>query len=88
MSLIPASYIANKWRAALARIDTGTLTFIAPDGEVTKVTGAKPGRTSPPQITVFDSTGLAIQDVAVAAALYERALQRGVGQAIELVPAR
>ncbi len=52
------------------------------------ITGEKPGRTSPSEITVFDSTGLAIQDVAVAAALYELARQRGVGQAIELVPAR
>jgi cyclopropane-fatty-acyl-phospholipid synthase len=43
MSLIPASYIAAKWRASIARIDTGTLTFIAPDGEVTVARGDKPG---------------------------------------------
>ena len=43
MSLIPASFIAAKWRAAIARIDTGSLTFIAPDGEVTKVVGDKSG---------------------------------------------
>src|ERR1700677_1033147 len=43
MSLIPASYIAAKWRASIARIDTGTLTFIAPDGEVTVAKGDKPG---------------------------------------------
>jgi cyclopropane-fatty-acyl-phospholipid synthase len=43
MNLIPASYVAAKWRQAIARIDTGTLTFVAPDGEVTKVVGAKPG---------------------------------------------
>jgi cyclopropane-fatty-acyl-phospholipid synthase len=43
MSLIPASYIAAKWRAAIAQIDTGTLIFIAPDGEVTTVKGDKPG---------------------------------------------
>ncbi|HEX5657255.1 MAG TPA: ornithine cyclodeaminase family protein [Polyangiales bacterium] len=55
-------------------------------GEV--ILGTKPGRTSASDITVFDSTGLAIQDVAVAAALYELARQRGVGQSIELVPAR
>jgi ornithine cyclodeaminase/alanine dehydrogenase len=52
------------------------------------ITGDRPGRTRPDEITVFDSTGLAIQDVAVAGALYELALERGVGQAIELVPAR
>ena len=33
MSLIPSSYVAAKWRAAIARIDTGTLTFIAPTGD-------------------------------------------------------
>lgn len=53
-------------------------------GEV--ITGAKRGRTSPAQITVFDSTGLAIQDVALAAALYERALARDLGHAIAFVP--
>ncbi|MET0285291.1 MAG: ornithine cyclodeaminase family protein [Polyangiales bacterium] len=52
------------------------------------ILGTQPGRTQASQITVFDSTGLAIQDVAVAAALYEQARQRGVGQAFELVPAR
>ncbi len=43
MNLVPSSFIARKWRESIARIDTGTLTFIAPDGEVTKVVGAKPG---------------------------------------------
>jgi ornithine cyclodeaminase/alanine dehydrogenase-like protein (mu-crystallin family) len=32
-----------------------------------------PGRRSPDEITVFDSTGLAIQDLAIAVAAYERA---------------
>jgi alanine dehydrogenase len=40
-------------------------------GEV--VTGAKPGRTRPDEIVIFDSTGTALQDVAVAAMVYERA---------------
>ncbi|MGH3092246.1 MAG: ornithine cyclodeaminase family protein, partial [Gaiellaceae bacterium] len=34
--------------------------------------GEEPGRGSPDEITVFDSTGLAVQDLAVAAAVYER----------------
>lgn len=54
-------------------------------GEV--IAGRAQGRRSPEEITVFDSTGLAIQDVALAAAIYERARERGVGQAVELVPA-
>jgi ornithine cyclodeaminase/alanine dehydrogenase-like protein (mu-crystallin family) len=39
--------------------------------------GAEPGRTSDDQLFVFDSTGTALQDVAAAAAIYERALGRG-----------
>jgi alanine dehydrogenase len=35
--------------------------------------GAAPGRSSPDEITAFDSTGLAIQDLAVALAAYEAA---------------
>jgi alanine dehydrogenase len=34
--------------------------------------GDAPGRESPDEITVFDSTGLAVQDLAVAARVYER----------------
>lgn len=37
------------------------------------VTGRKPGRTSDEEITLFDSTGTALQDVAAAAFIYERA---------------
>lgn len=39
--------------------------------------GAEPGRTSDDQLFVFDSTGTALQDVAAAVAIYERALGRG-----------
>jgi alanine dehydrogenase len=51
-------------------------------GEV--VAGKKPGRTGD-EITLFDSTGLALQDVALARALYDVALQRGVGQQLDIV---
>jgi alanine dehydrogenase len=46
-------------------------------GEV--VVGRKPGRTSPGEIVIFDSTGTALQDVAAARLAYERALARGAG---------
>jgi alanine dehydrogenase len=46
-------------------------------GEV--VAGKKPGRESEEEIVIFDSTGMALQDVAAAAVVYERAVQRGVG---------
>ena len=44
-------------------------------GEI--VAGRKPGRTSEKEITIFDSTGTALQDVAVAAMVYERAVESG-----------
>jgi alanine dehydrogenase len=37
------------------------------------LTGDAPGRTSADDITMFDSTGLAIQDLAIALAAVERA---------------
>jgi alanine dehydrogenase len=46
-------------------------------GEI--VAGDKAGRESPDEITVFDSTGLAVQDVALARLIYEEAKSRGVG---------
>ncbi|WAM26476.1 ornithine cyclodeaminase family protein [Myxococcus sp. NMCA1] len=52
-------------------------------GEV--VSGKKPGRTSDTELTVFDSTGLALQDVALARALYDAALKRGLGQPFDIV---
>ena len=41
------------------------------------VTGRKPGRRSPEEIIVFDSTGTALQDVAASAIVYERAVAAG-----------
>ena len=43
MSLIPASFVEKSWRKALSRLDTGTLEFVAPNGEVTLAKGAHPG---------------------------------------------
>jgi len=48
------------------------------------VAGRKPGRTSPEEIVIFDSTGVALEDVAAAAAVYERARQVGRGIAVDL----
>jgi alanine dehydrogenase len=49
-------------------------------GEV--IVGLKPGRTSDEEITIFDSTGLAIQDVASAHLVYERAVSKGLGKQV------
>ena len=43
------------------------------------VAGKKPGRESREEITIFDSTGMALQDVAAAAILYEKAERQGSG---------
>lgn len=51
-------------------------------GEI--VTGEKPTRQSPEEIFIFDSTGTAIEDVASAAVIFERASERGAGRAIAL----
>lgn len=48
------------------------------------VAGRKPGRSDDEAITLFDSSGLGLQDVASAAAIYRRALQRGVGHHLPL----
>ena len=39
--------------------------------------GRKPGRTSEEEIIIFDSTGMALQDVAAAALVYEKAIASG-----------
>lgn len=43
------------------------------------ITGKKQARTSDTEVTVFDSTGLAIQDAAAAGAVYKKAIQRKAG---------
>jgi alanine dehydrogenase len=48
------------------------------------ITGRKAGRTSPDEITILDTTGTALQDVAAAAAIYERARETGVGYVCNL----
>ena len=48
------------------------------------VIGRKPGRQSSDEIFVFDSTGMALQDVAAAALVYQRARERHVGRSIAL----
>ena len=47
-------------------------------GEI--VAGQKPGRENPEEITVFDSTGLIIQDLALAYAIYLKAREQGLGE--------
>jgi alanine dehydrogenase len=43
------------------------------------ILGKVPGRTSPEEITLFKSVGLAIQDVSAARAVYDEAVRQGIG---------
>ena len=43
------------------------------------VAGQKPGRTNEDEITIFDSTGVAIEDAVAAVAVYEKVLTAGIG---------
>ena len=43
------------------------------------VTGKKPGRETPQERTLACNLGLAMDDIAVAPALYQRAVQKGLG---------
>lgn len=52
-------------------------------GEI--IGSTKPGRTNDEMITVFDSTGLAIEDIAAAGMVYRKARQSGAGFSINLV---
>lgn len=48
------------------------------------ISGSRPGREGNAEITIFDSTGTAIQDVAAAAVVYRKALKTGAGLRIDL----
>jgi alanine dehydrogenase len=52
-------------------------------GEI--VAGLKPGRMSEDEITIFTSTGLAVQDAVTARIAYNKALQKRIGSFIKIV---
>jgi ornithine cyclodeaminase/alanine dehydrogenase-like protein (mu-crystallin family) len=52
------------------------------------VSGARPGRTSPEQITLYKSVGVAVQDAAAATLVLAAARERSVGREIELEDSR
>jgi ornithine cyclodeaminase/alanine dehydrogenase-like protein (mu-crystallin family) len=51
-------------------------------GEV--IAGNKPGRADATELTVYKSTGHAVEDAAAVKLVYERALAEGAGQAVSL----
>jgi len=68
----------------LAGIDPGHVH--AELGEL--VAGLKPGRTSPDQITLYKSVGVAVQDAAAAALVLAAARKRSIGREFELEESR
>ena len=61
-------------------IEAGRITVVDVHAELGDlVVGRKPGRTNAEEITVFDSTGVAIQDAASAAWIYQRAVAANAG---------
>jgi alanine dehydrogenase len=65
--------------AELQGVDPGRLTEI---GEV--LAGTRPGRTSQDEITVYKSTGHAVEDAAAARLVYDRARAEGAGISLPL----
>jgi ornithine cyclodeaminase len=61
------------------RIHAGALTEL---GEV--IAGTRPGRTSSGQITLFESQGMAIQDLIIAAELLKLARNQGAGSEVKI----
>jgi len=61
------------------RLHAGALTEL---GEV--IAGLRPGRTSSEQTTLFESQGMAIQDLIIAAALAKLAREQGLGAEVDL----
>jgi alanine dehydrogenase len=84
--------VVDSWEAALQ--EAGDLLIPIAEGLISKTdiyaeladlaTGRKPGRTSPREITAFKSVGLAIEDIAVARLVYERAKTSGAGQEVSV----
>jgi ornithine cyclodeaminase len=61
------------------RLHVGMLTEL---GEV--IAGTRPGRTNPEQVTLFESQGMAMQDLIIAAELVRLARGRGLGEELAL----
>lgn len=61
--------------------------LIAPDNIIqigAVINGDRPGRVSDDQITLFDGTGVGLQDLAVASAAVDLAVERGIAIAVQI----
>jgi alanine dehydrogenase len=81
-------------RRESALAESGDLLGAIRDGEVDErhvvaelgevVAGTEPGRGSPDEITLFESLGLAVEDLAAASYVADAAAERGMGATVEL----
>ena len=78
---IPIATTDGKLSVAIALGVIGPEAAHAGLGEV--VAGRKPGRESDDQITLFDSSGLAVQDIAAGVHVWKLATERGIGSPVE-----
>jgi alanine dehydrogenase len=66
-------------------LDAGTIQTESVHAELGEiVAGRKRGRESAEEVIVFDSTGMALQDVATAATVYEKAIRERAGTSLKL----
>jgi alanine dehydrogenase len=90
--LLRATVVCDEWEQAS---HNGDIARAAADGRLTRadvaelgrvLLGEEEGRTEADDVTIFDSTGLAVQDLAVALAVYERyRANRGAQGFVEVV---
>jgi ornithine cyclodeaminase len=76
--------LANEAGEYIAAVESGLIQSgqVIPEiGEI--LNGEHPGRTSETEITLFRSLGLAVEDIASAQLVYERAVERGVGVEVD-----
>ena len=86
--LLAARVFVDDWAQAS---HSGEINVACREGRVKEVAGTLPevlcgrcaGRTRPEEITIFDSTGLAIQDLALARRVYDAALRNGAGLEVD-----
>jgi alanine dehydrogenase len=95
-TIVDALVCVESRRAALAPVPAGSNDLTQPirDGLITPehvhaelgelVSGAKPGRESAEQITLYKSVGVAVQDAAAAALVLARARELGAGHELAL----
>jgi ornithine cyclodeaminase/alanine dehydrogenase-like protein (mu-crystallin family) len=88
-AVMRAGLLAVESRVAFEAYPAGAheLQGLDPDDSVELgelLAGTREGRASPEQITVYKSTGHAVEDAAAAGLVYRRALADGVGTEVEL----